>query len=115
MTTTTKTGTITYIAKTDGIHLDGDEKIWYNPIPGLKIDSDLKNRMVTLTLTEKPFTFSDISATGEQEHKGGSAPTDRKEILIARQVAIKAAVEIAPSTDKVIGLAKEYEDWILRQ
>jgi len=120
----TITGKLTYIAKTDGIHLDNKE-LWYNPIAGLKVDAQLLNKEVILSMTDKSFVFSDIKQSAGQISGVSSTPNmntaDKKDILIAREVAIKCATDLCCASLKddgnevdIYATAKKIEDWILR-
>ena len=116
MANETKTGKLTYIAKTGGIKLDNG-KLWYNPVAGLKVEPSLLNKEVILSMTDKPFIFSNIMVADSGERKETHNTIDRKDILISRQVAIKAAAELCgnnPTPDELKGWATFIENWIMR-
>jgi hypothetical protein len=109
-----KKGIVKYVStKTFGIQLEG-ESGWYNATMKAKDDviPQLRGREVVLEVEGKVFSAIKVLES--------SQPTKmtRSELLIARQVAIKAAAELAtengitlPDTLKV---AEAIEKWILR-
>lgn len=103
-----KTGKIIFVAKTNGIKMDDQPGIWYNPIAGFKIDmKQYINKRVTLTLKEGN-NFSDVKIADISAIEPPKAPTtsqsdfwQRKELReienskrIAKHGALNTAIEI---------------------
>lgn len=116
----TKTGVITFIAKTRGIQLDNDRSIYYNPLPNIKdkVVDGLIGKEVTLTMVEnsKNNAFSEL--TPQEPTRQNPSTASPTELHIIRQTCIKAAVEFCaarPFTkNEIISMAEEFERWILR-
>jgi hypothetical protein len=109
-----KIGIVKYVAlKTGGIQLEGEQN-WYNAIEKAKaaVIPELRGKKVKLNLTS-PKVFDSVSVW--REEVGIDKPkATRNELLIARQVAIKAAAEVANTESDLIKLAEKLEGWILR-
>ena len=114
-----KEGKVYAVSSNGGVIFAG-EKVWYNPVAGLKTipNKEDKGKTIILNLTDSnKFYYDSFTYLQLGETKPSVQPQqhiDRKDVLISRQVAIKAAAEIAHSADDVLGLAEQYEKWILR-
>jgi hypothetical protein len=113
-----KTGIVKYVAvKTGGIQLE-DSPGWLNATPKAKesVTSELRGKKVILSMIN-PKNFDSVKVLEEgvidQKQQTSTKPT-RNELLIARQVAIKAAADLVNTQKDLIDLAEAIERWILR-
>lgn len=114
MVNTQVNGKIKYISeKTNGIVLEDEPKKWYNPIDGYKLDKSMVGKNVVLTMESGRVVFA------EEAKATPKITATKNDALIVRQVALKAAVELAcsmesPSLDFIKKTAAELEAWVLR-
>jgi hypothetical protein len=115
-----KRGIVKFISpKTFGVILEGEDKKWYNPAKGLPVDLRLKGQQVILEMLND-HTFKSIELDKEKLAPNTSAKivsfssTDRRELLIIRQVAAKCASEMTDSGTDWKVIAEGIESWILR-
>jgi hypothetical protein len=114
MRRTVITGIVRSVAKNGGLRLVGDEA-WYDPMPGVVASQELKGRSVQLELVAE-HRFCAVR----------EALSDR-DVLISRQVAVKAAAEFmkadagktadtnaALDLEQLLASAATIEAWILR-
>jgi hypothetical protein len=104
-----KQGIIRVVAKNGGIKFEGED-MWYNPTDAIqeKVTLDWRGKGAELELIS-PNTFTSIREV---------AILDRDQI-ITRQVAIKAAAELAKanivkSEEELFSLADKIEKWVQR-
>jgi hypothetical protein len=115
-----KRGIVKFISpKTFGVILEGEDKKWYNPAKGLPVDLRLKGQQVILEMLND-HTFKSIELDKEKLAPNTSAKivsfssTDRRELLIIRQVAAKCASEMTDSGTDWKVIAEGIEQWINR-